>query len=175
MDVASPPGRSAGTPLDILEAMTARDRLHRLVRSVRAALRLGVHDPLSLLLVARMSAWIVFVSVVAPLVPLSTTFRLTEPRRRRSRSATIPAEELALRLDQVLRAGLVTDGSCWKRAAVLRRYLLLAGIETDVVFGVHRQDGGELAGHAWLERERVPFLERESPRPYTVTFRHPSR
>jgi hypothetical protein len=74
----------------------------------------------------------------------------------------------------VFHAGLVTDGSCWKRAAVLRRYLQLNGIDTDVVFGVRRQNGGQLAGHAWLEREGVPFLEGEPPQ-YTVTFRHPSR
>lgn len=155
--------------------MTARERLRRLVRGLGAAARLGAHDPRSLLLVARMTGWIVFVSIVARAVPLSTTFRLAEPRRRRAPPVPLPAEEIARRIDGVLRAGLVTDGSCWKRAAVLRRYLLLNGVETDVVFGVRRQDGGGLAGHAWLERERVPFLERETAEPYTVTFRHPSR
>lgn len=71
-------------------------------------------------------------------------------------------------------AGLFTDGSCWKRAAVLRRYLLLNGIETEVVFGVRKENGGQLAGHAWLERDGAPFLEREQPA-YTVTFRYPDR
>lgn len=154
--------------------MTAGEGLRRMVRSIAAAVGLGLRDPRSLLLTVRMSAWIVLISIVARLVPLSTMFRLTETRRRWAPSALLPAEEIARRIDRVFRAGFVTDGSCWKRAAVLRRYLLLNGIETDVVFGVRRQDG-ELAGHAWLEHEGVPFLERDQPQQYTVTFRHPSR
>lgn len=71
-------------------------------------------------------------------------------------------------------AGLVKDGSGWKRAAVLRRYLLLNGIQTDVAFGVRRPQDGELAGHAWLERDGVSFLEHEV-REYIVTFRIPPR
>ena len=154
--------------------MTMAERLRRLGRSIAAAVRLGLRDPRSLLLSARMSAWIVLISVVAPLVPLSTMFRLAETRRRWAPAALLPAEEIARRIDRVFHAGLVTDGSCWKRAAVLRRYLQLNGIDTEVVFGVRRQNGGPLAGHAWLEREGVPFLESEPPQ-YTVTFRHPPR
>jgi hypothetical protein len=154
--------------------MTARQRLQRLGRNSVAAVRLAVHDPRSLLLSARMAAWIVLISIVARLVPLSTMFRLAETRRRWAPSALLPAEEIARRIDRVFHAGLVKDGSCWKRAAVLRRYLLLNGIETEVVFGVRRQSERELDGHAWLEREGAPFLEREPPQ-YIVTFRHPSR
>jgi len=142
--------------------------------NIAAAVRLCVRDPRSLLLSARMSAWIVLISIASRLVSLPTMFRLAETRRRWAPSAVLPAEELARRIDRVFHAGLVTDGSCWKRAAVLRRYLLLNGIETDVVFGVRGQSGGKLDGHAWLEREGAPFLEREPPQ-YTVTFRHPSR
>lgn len=120
-----------------------------------------------------MTAWVVAVTIIAPMIPLATLFRLTETRRRWKPSALLPAEELARRIERVFQAALVTDGACWKRAAVLRRYLQLDGIETDVVFGV-RQEGNNLAGHAWLEREGVPYLEREEPR-YTVTFRYPSR
>jgi len=121
-----------------------------------------------------MAAWIVLISAVARLMPLPAMFRLAETRHRWAPSARLPAEEVARRIDRLFHAGLAADGSCWKRAAVLRRYLLLNGIETEVVFGVRRQDGRELAGHAWLEREGVPFLEREQP-DYVVTFRHPSR
>ena len=147
--------------------------IFRLGRSVAAAFHLGLRDPRSLLLSARMGAWVVLISIVARLVPLPTMFRLAETRRRWPSSALLPAEEIGRRIDRVFHAGLVTDGSCWKRAAVLRRYLQLDGIETDVVFGVRREDGGRLAGHAWLERDGEPFLEREWPQ-YTVTFRHPS-
>src|SRR5690242_11062212 len=113
--------------------MTVRSR-------IAAAVRLGVRDPRSLLLSVRMSAWIVLISIVARLVSLPTMFRLAETRRRWPPSALLPAEELARRIDRVFHAGLVKDGSCWKRSAVLRRYLQLNGIETDVVFGVRRQD-----------------------------------
>jgi len=143
-------------------------------QTIAAALRLGAKDPRSLLLTVRMTAWIVIVTIVARLFRLQTIYRLTETRRRWNASAIVPAEELARRIDRVFRAGILTDGTCWKRAAVLRRYLLLSGIETEVVFGVRKQNDGALAGHAWLERDGVPFLEREEPQ-YTVTFRYPSR
>lgn len=143
-------------------------------QNIAAALRLGAKDPRSLLLTVRMTAWIVIVTIVARLFRLQTIYRLTETRRRWNASAIVPPEELARRIDRVFRAGILTDGTCWKRAAVLRRYLLLSGIETDVLFGVRKQNDGALAGHAWLERDGVPFLEREEPQ-YTVTFRYPSR
>lgn len=149
--------------------MNARE----LGRNIIAAARLSVRDPRSLLLTARMSAWIVLISIVARLVPLSTMFRIAETRRRWAPSAILPAEEIGRRIDRVFHAGLVKDGSCWKRSAVLRRYLQLNGIETEVVFGVRRQDE-TLAGHAWLERDGAPFLEREPPH-YTVTYRYPPR
>jgi hypothetical protein len=156
------------------EFMTALERLRLVARSGAAAVRLGVRDPRSLFLSVRMSAWIILISVIAPLVPLSTIFRVTETRRRWNASALLPAEELARYVERVFHSGLAKDGTCWKRAAVLRRYLLLDGIETAVVFGVRREDDGKLAGHAWLEREGAPFLERDEPR-YTVTFRYPAR
>jgi transglutaminase superfamily protein len=155
--------------------MTARERLRRLGRSVAAAVRLSIRDPRSLFLSVRMIAWILLISVVAPLVSLPTMLRLAETRRRWAPWALLPAEEIARRIDRAFHAALVKDGFCWKRAAVLRRYLLLNGIETDVVFGVRRQSGDRLDGHAWLERDGLPFLEREAPRQYVVTFRHPAR
>jgi energy-converting hydrogenase Eha subunit A len=154
--------------------MTMRERLRRLARSLAAAVRLGLRDPRSLLLSVRMAVWIVLISIVARLISLPAMFRLAETRRRWAPAAVLPPEEIAERIDRVFRAALVTDGACWKRAAVLRRYLLLNGIETEVVFGVRKESGGELAGHAWLEREGTPFLERELPQ-YVVTFRHPPR
>jgi Transglutaminase-like superfamily len=155
--------------------VTARERMLRLARSIIAAACLGIRDPGSLWLSMRMTAWIILISIVARLVSLSTMYRLAETRRRWPHPAILPPEEIARRIDRVFHAGLVSDGSCWKRAAILRRYLQLDGIETDVVFGVMKTDSGRLAGHAWLERDGIPFLEREPTQPYAVTFRHPSR
>ena len=152
--------------------MSARARLRRFRRILAAVSGLGARDPRSLLFSARAGVWIAVITVAARLVSLRTMLRLAETRRRWAPGAVLPAEEVARRIDRVFHTGLVKDGSCWKRAAVLRRYLLLNGIETDVVFGVRERNGGELAGHAWLERNGAPFLEREVPE-YVVTFRHP--
>lgn len=138
------------------------------------AFRQSLREPRLLFLSARMTAWVVFVSIVARFVSLTTIYRITETRRRWRASRFLPPEELARCVERVFHAGLVKDGSCWKRAAVLRRYLQLNGIETDVVFGVRPNDGTALAGHAWLERDGEPFLEREAPQ-YVVTFRYPLR
>jgi hypothetical protein len=154
--------------------MRARERLRKIALVLAAAVRLGARDARSLMMSVRMAAWLLVISIVARLVPLPRMFRFAETGRRWSPDAILPAEEVARRVDRVLHAGFVKDGSCWKRAAVLRRYLLLNGIETDVVFGVSRQSGASLAGHAWLERDGAPFLEREPPQ-YVVTFRYPSR
>ncbi len=81
--------------------MTARERLRQLGRNIAAAARLGVRDPRSLLLTARMGAWIVVISMAARLVSISTMFRLAETRRRWAPSAILPAEEIGRRIDRV--------------------------------------------------------------------------
>ena len=107
---------------------------------------------------------------------LSTMFRLAETRRRWAPSALLPAEEIARRIDRVFHAGLVTDGSCWKRAAVLRRYLMLNGIETEVVFGVRRENGGATGGprvagarRGAVSGARAAAVHRHFPPPIPVT------
>jgi len=117
----------------------------------------------------RMTAWIAFLTVFGRALPLRTTLRLLDTRRRGVKR--VSAERLAAIVDRIFRADVV-HRSCWKRAAVLRRYLLLNGIETAVVFGV-RKGEEKLAGHAWLERDGRPFLEDTEP-DYVVTFRYPS-
>jgi hypothetical protein len=148
------------------------ERVRRFMRKVAAAVSLALREPGSLFLTVRMAAWVAVVSIVAPRVSLTALFRLTETRHRWKPSTRLTPQEIARGIDRVLNAGFVTDGPCWKRAAVLRRYLQLNGIETEVVFGVRRQ-AGDLDGHAWLEHEGAPFLERESPQEYAITFRHP--
>jgi len=122
-----------------------------------------------LILAARMASWIVVLSTVGRALSLPAILRLTDTRHRGA--ARFRAEELASVIDRVFRTDLL-HRSCWKRAAVLRRFLLLEGIETAVVFGV-RQGEETLAGHAWLERDGKPFLEGKEP-DYVVTFRYPS-
>ena len=119
-------------------------------------------------LALRMTGWIVFLTLFGRFLPLRTTLRLLDTRRRGA--ARVPPERLGALVDRIFRTDIV-HRSCWKRAAVLRRYLLLNGVETEVVFGV-RKGEQQLAGHAWLERNGEPFLE-PTPPDYVVTFRYP--
>ena len=122
-----------------------------------------------LLLAMRMATWIVFLTIFGRILSLRTMLRMIDTRRRDA--ARIPPERIAALVDRIFRADIL-HRSCWKRAAVLRRYLLLNGVDTAVVFGV-RKGEEELAGHAWLERDGRPFLEESEP-DYVVTFRYPS-
>ena len=118
----------------------------------------------------RMAAWIAFLTIYGRVLPLRTVLRLLDTKKRRTRR--VSAERLAAIADRIFDRADPRHRSCWKRAAVLRRYLLLNGIETAVVFGV-RKGEERLAGHAWLERDGRPFLEETEP-DYVVTFRYPS-
>ena len=114
----------------------------------------------------RMAAWVALLNVL----PLRTALRLMDTKKRGAKR--VSAERLAAIADGIFRRADRGHRSCWKRAAVLRRYLLLNGIETAVVFGV-RNGEETLAGHAWLERDGRPFLEAAQP-DYVVTLRYPS-
>ena len=141
------------------------------------AARLLLSEPGSALLALRMGAWVVAVSLLMRLVPLPRAMRLVAPRRpgRRPGDAAEVQARLAGLLDSVLAADFwVFTPTCWKRAPVLHRYLALSGIETRVLFGVRRDgDGGDaLSGHAWLEAEGRPLLEKTPP-DYKVTYSFP--
>lgn len=145
-------------------------------RFARRALGLSLRRPAAALLAARMAFWVVALSLLVRLLPLPRVMRLMTPRRRGAASAD-PEEvqaRLAATLDMLLRTNLwVFTPTCWKRAPVLYRYLLLGGVETRVVFGMRKEGEGALAGHAWLERGGRPVLENEVPA-YAVTFVFPA-
>ena len=111
-----------------------------------------------------MAAWLAFFSIAARLMPLPRVLRLTDARRR-GRGEWAP-EVIARLVDRL-------HPICWKRAAVLRRQLLLNGIETQIVFGVRKETDRPFGGHAWLERDGRPFLEATAP-DFVVTFRYPA-
>ena len=92
----------------------------------------------------------------------------------RSGSPRIDQQELASAVDALLATNVfVFRPSCWKRAAILHRYLALEGIESRINFGMRKEDDGEMTGHAWLERSGKAILE-NSPPNYTVTYSFPS-
>ena len=127
-------------------------------------------------LLARAAGWVAVVSLLVKFLPLPRVLALVSPRRSGPpRSTARVADE---RLVQLIDAMLACDvlcftPTCWKRAPVLHRYLALAGRQTRIVFGLRKEGGDVLAGHAWLEADGVPIYE-AAPPDYTVTYEFPS-
>ena len=135
-------------------------------RGVGRAARLMLRAPGDATLGARMALWVVLVSCLARLMPL--------PRAHRFVSTRVRAAPAAGAVDRVLRLDVfMFKRSCWRRALVLHRFLALHGIESRINFGLKRT-GGELQGHAWLERDGRPFLEHDAGA-YLVTFSLPRK
>jgi hypothetical protein len=137
------------------------------------ALQLTTRDPARAWLLARMAGWIVALSVLARLLPLSRALQIVSTEVRKKSTGVDPVQ-LSTAIDALLEAKVfVFKPSCWKRATVLHRYLALAGVPTTIRFGVRRDGDSELRGHAWLELDGKPILE-SSPPVYTVTYSFPS-
>ena len=83
-------------------------------------------------------------------------------------------ERLARAIDLLLSADVwMFRPVCWKRAAVLHRYLSQNGTQTRIIFGVRNDSAGKVTGHAWLEAEGRPILETTPPE-YLATYSFPS-
>ena len=135
-----------------------------------------IAQPAEALLLVRMVWWVGFLSVVAKLRPLPRALELVsgkESSQMKLRDDELPTR-LARSIDLVLSADfLFLEPICWKRAAVLRRYLSQSGIATQIIFGVRNEAKGMVEGHAWLEADGKPFLEKTPP-DYVVTYTFPS-
>ena len=143
-------------------------------RLALAVVRKSVRHPKELFLMMRMAWWIGVVSVMAQLWSLPKALEFVSGKDiDGDPDGTDLEKRLANTLDQLLSADVAfLKPKCWKRAAVLRRYLSKNGIPTTIVFGVRRDTQGLLDGHAWLEFEGEPILERSRPE-YVVTYRYP--
>ncbi|HUE83264.1 MAG TPA: lasso peptide biosynthesis B2 protein [Pyrinomonadaceae bacterium] len=142
---------------------------------VRGTRRL-YRDPGRATLLLRMTLWVGALSLMAKVLPLPRALNLVRPLRKLSpRTNQRPStRELAAVLDSLLsRKFLFLQPVCWKRAAILHRFLALGGTDTKIVFGLRSDAGGLLSGHAWLEAAGEPILEPEVPN-YTVTYSFPS-
>ena len=139
-------------------------------------LRKVILTPKESFLIIRMAVWVSVLSALVKFRPLPRALQIVAARPK-GRSAEPPEEtmaRLARAIDQLLRADLfVFKPICWKRAAVLHRYLTLSGINSRIVFGVRRGPKGEVDGHAWLESDGMPILESTAPN-YKVTYAFPS-
>lgn len=135
-----------------------------------------VSQPGEALLLCRMAWWVSVLSVAARCFSLPRALALVagnETNTARSHDEEIQ-QRLAQSIDLLLSADVLhLKPICWKRAAVLHRYLLRNGIQTRIIFGVRNEANGKVAGHAWLEAEGEPILENTPPE-YVVTYRFPS-
>lgn len=152
---------------------TLTEKLKHMVDVSQQALVLAYRRPQRALLILRMAYWLVIFIGSLKLLSLPRALQLISAPVRRS-SKAVDENEIAGAVDTLLAANVfVFRQSCWKRAALLHRYLALEGIESRINFGMRKDTDGEMTGHAWLERSGQAILE-ASPPDYTVTFSFPS-
>jgi len=135
-----------------------------------------VTQPREAWLLCRMAWWVAVVSAATRLLPLPRALRIVAGPERQGQQSVEPGLQarLANSIDLLLATDvLVFKPICWKRAVVLHRYLAKSGISTRILFGVRNTANGEVDGHAWLELDGEPILEK-SPPEYVVTYRFPS-
>ncbi|HET9785893.1 MAG TPA: lasso peptide biosynthesis B2 protein [Pyrinomonadaceae bacterium] len=149
----------------------------RLVRVVFSGGRKLVRDPAESILILRMASWVAILSLLVKLQPLPRALKLVSVGVLPT-SKDAPAEtekRLSHAIDLLLGTNLlVFKPICWKRAAVLHRYLALHGIATRIVFGMRKTPEGAVDGHAWLEIGGKPILEATIPN-YKVMYAFPSQ
>lgn len=140
------------------------------------ATRKAFLGPAEAFLLLRMAGWILLLSIAVKTFPLPRALGLVSAKTRRP-SETSDSEtqkRLAAAIDLLLKADLfILKPNCWKRAALLHRYLALNGIATRIMFGMRREPEGSVSGHAWLEASGRPILETTAPN-YVVTYAFPS-
>ena len=152
------------------------DQVRNFASFLLSAARFVLRNPREALLMLRMAGWVVLLSGLIRVQPLPRVLNLMTPQKPvRSAIDQFPSNErMAQLIDLLLRIdAFVFRPICWKRAAVLHRYLALKGIPTRIVFGVRKENQGILDGHAWLELDDRPVFETSAPE-YTVTYAFPS-
>ena len=152
--------------------------MNAISKTTRLALAAGrkcILHPGEAFLLFRMAWWVAFLSAATKFLSLPRALQLVSGRESptiRYSDVEVP-NQLARSIDLLLAADvLFLRPICWKRAAVLRRYLSRQGIATQIIFGVRKEKEGEVDGHAWLERDGEPFLEKTPPE-YIVTYSFP--
>jgi hypothetical protein len=126
-------------------------------------------------LLLRMAWWVAVLCVTARVYSLPRALQIVAGNNngKQPADAATNENELARAIDLLLSVDfLIFTPICWKRAAVLHRYLSRSGIPTQIIFGVRNETGGKVAGHAWLEHNGHPILENAPPE-YIVTYGFP--
>ncbi|MFN2511143.1 MAG: lasso peptide biosynthesis B2 protein [Pyrinomonadaceae bacterium] len=149
----------------------------RLLRLVIRGGRKLVRDPGESTLILRMAVWVSILSLLVKFQSLPRALQMVAIKAPRDYPGpSIETErKLASAIDLLLATDLlVFKPICWKRAAILHRYLALHGISTRIVFGMRKAADGAVDGHAWLEVAGKPILETTAPK-YKVTYAFPSQ
>ena len=148
--------------------------MKKLARLISGAGRKFISRPGEALLLCRMAWWVAVVSVTARCYSLPRALQIVAGHQNGNQpSRATNHEELARAVDLLLSANvLMLKPICWKRAAILHRYLLRTGTPTRIMFGVRNEGDGKVAGHAWLEENGRPILETVPPE-YTITYSFP--
>src|SRR5215217_3125084 len=131
------------------------------VRLLRSVTHKFISKPREAWLLLRMAWWISVLSVAARFYSLPRALQIVAGNSNEKQpAATTNEQDLARAIDLLLSVDfLIFKPVCWKRAAVLHRYLSRSGISTRIIFGVRNETEGKVDGHAWLELDGRPFLE----------------
>lgn len=147
--------------------------ISKFTKLLSGAAKKTVSRPREAWLLLRMAWWVAVLSVAARVYSLPRALEIVAGNGRATR-VNATEDELARAIDLLLATDcLMFKPICWKRAAVLHRYLSRSGKRTRIIFGV-RNESGKVAGHAWLEHEGHPILE-STPPEYVVTYSFPSK
>ena len=156
--------------------MSVRQLTNRTSRLLTKGTRKLVLHPGEALLMLRMAWWVSVLSVVVRLRPLPRALRIVAGSTSATGDQSFDSHvgnHLARTLDEVLSVDLLTlKPICWKRAAILHRYLSRKGINSRIHFGVRNNADGQVSGHAWLESGGTAVLESQPP-DYVVTYSFP--
>lgn len=148
-------------------------KITKTTRLISRATRKFVTRPHEAWLLLRMAWWVAVLSVTARWYSLPRALEIVAGNDDRRSPERTSREDLARAIDLLLSADfLIFKPICWKRAAVLHRYLSRNGTPTRIIFGVRNESGGKVDGHAWLEADGQPILE-SSPPDYVVTYSFP--
>ena len=150
------------------------NKIAKTIRFFSRGARKIVARPDEAWLMLRMAWWVAVLSVMARAYSLPRALEIVAGKQNGGRSGeALNREDLARTIDLLLSADvLVFKPICWKRAAVLHRYLSRNGTPTKIIFGVRNNTGGKFDGHAWLEADGQPILEKDPPN-YVVTYSFP--
>src|SRR5215213_9619138 len=121
-------------------------RMRKVARLISGLSRKFLSRPAEALLLCRMAWWVAVLSLTARYYSLPRALQIVARNRDRKPSREgANKDELARAIDLLLSADVfIFKPICWKRAAVLHRYLSHSGISTRIIFGVRNETGGKV-------------------------------